>query len=190
MQILNPINISLDLNPTPYQCSLIKFIWQFYDVLSWKNWCICSWTGVPSNHLTSRTIMVDPHGNVYLVNDRVRNIGVISPDMWNKPQSVDIATPYLLNFPSDHNHTTDPESGDISPDGTQVLILTYNHIYYWHVQHGNILSSLQGVPIIVPRLPNHHLGGVCWDLDGRNYYTVKEGKNAPFYIHRRINWNK
>lgn len=190
MQILNPINISLDLNPTPYQCSLIKFIWQFYDVLSWKNWCICSWTGVPSNHLTSRTIMVDPHGNVYLVNDRVRNIGVISPDMWNKPQPVDIATPYLLNFPSDHNHTTDPESGDISPDGTQVLILTYNHIYYWHVQHGNILLSLQGVPIIVPRLPNHHLGGVCWDLDGRNYYTVKEGKNAPFYIHRRINWNK
>lgn len=147
----------------------------------------CSWTGVPSNHLTSRTIMVDPHGNVYLVNDKVRNIGLISPDMWTKHQPVDIATPYLLNFPREVNRTTDPESGDISSDGSQVLILTHNHIYYWHVRHGNILLSLQGDPITVPRLHGHHLGGVCWDLDGRNYYTVKEGKNAPLYIHLRIN---
>lgn len=123
--------------------------------------------------------MVDPHGNVYLVNDKVRNIGLISPDMWTKHQPVDIATPYLLNFPREVNRTTDPESGDISSDGSQVLILTHNHIYYWHVRHGNILSSLQGDPIIVPRLPGHHLGGSLLGLGWKKLLHCKRREKRP-----------
>lgn len=56
------------------------FVYEEIDGL----YVFCSWIGVLSNYFILRIIMVDLYGNVYLVNDKVRNIGFIFLDMWIK----------------------------------------------------------------------------------------------------------
>jgi hypothetical protein len=40
--------------------------------------------------------------------------------------------------------------GDISPDGTEVLVKTKDHIYYWKLADGDIVAALTQPGIKVP----------------------------------------
>jgi hypothetical protein len=80
-------------------------------------------------------------------------------------------------------------AADISPDGTELLVKTYRHIYYWKTDSVRPLSQLitqMPVPVRYHReLQGEALG---WDVEGRGFYTLSEKPffiRTPLFYHRK-----
>ncbi|XP_062595956.1 uncharacterized protein LOC134257345 [Saccostrea cucullata] len=137
----------------------------------------------------SETLMVDPKGEVYLIGYVCSGRGMVShlpKSAWGSPNPVNIDSSQFLPINTDHH---DPVSGDISMDGSKLLIKSKYHIFYWRIEGSDVLGSLTTTPVEVPY---HYEGNgdsqaVCWSADGQNYYTLPEGHNPPLYIYTRNN---
>jgi hypothetical protein len=73
-------------------------------------------------------------------------------------------------------------SGDISKDGSQVILKSYSRIYYWK-REGNepIWQTLQRKPQ-QPAYEQERLGeAVGFAANGKSYYTVSEGAKQPIF---------
>jgi len=80
-------------------------------------------------------------------------------------------------------------SADISPDGTELLVKTYRHIYYWKADSVVPLSQLiaqMPVPVRYHReLQGEALG---WDIEGNGFYTLSEKPlfiRTPLFYHKK-----
>jgi hypothetical protein len=130
-----------------------------------------------------------------LVDPLTRDIYVIS-----KPENR--VRLYRLKYPQNSNEVTTAEAlgelplsvvtgAAISPDGTEVLIRTYTNVYYYKRKAGQSLpDALQlqsGRPLPYRLEPQGE--AVCFDRDGKGYYTLSERFNAPavslFYYARK-----
>lgn len=111
-------------------------------------------------------------------------MGLVKLQDWGH-SGVRIDTDVHLNVPGNHQ-VTDPQSGDVSADGQQVLILMKNHVFFWNVINDDVLHTLSHAPEHV-RLPHEGQGseGVCFDAAGRNYYTVEQKEDAHLYFYER-----
>ncbi|XP_062595957.1 uncharacterized protein LOC134257346 [Saccostrea cucullata] len=133
----------------------------------------------------SGTLMVDPKGEVYLIGYICSGRGMISnlpKSAWGSPNPVNIDSSQFLPIHTDHN---DPVSGDISMDGSELLIKSKYHIFYWKIKGGDVLTSMTATPIEVPYHDEGLGEAICWSVDGQNYYTLPEGHNPPLYIYTR-----
>ncbi|XP_061164962.1 uncharacterized protein LOC133173913 [Saccostrea echinata] len=142
----------------------------------------------------SDVLMVDIHGNVYLISNQEhhnhgRRVGLLAAESWNSNHTVNITTnvhlPHLHHLSDNH----DPSSGDISPDGKQILLVSFNdHAYYWKVENDDVLSSLRHAPVFLPTRTHGVIEGICWDTEGRNYYEISESHHEPppLYIFNRV----
>lgn len=133
------------------------------------------------------TLMVDQHGDVYIVQSHtshVRKVGRLPHDQWNSTQVVQLHT---INLPDLDLPDNSPTSGDISPDGTQILLLSLHKVHYWIVpQGGNVMDTIKHHPIaLLPITPHGATEGICWDTNGRNYYVVEEyySSSSPASVH-------
>ena len=71
--------------------------------------------------------------------------------------------------------------GDISPDGTEILLRSNELIWYWKLPAGTSISAgLLTQPQIAPYANNEPQGeGVGFAADGSGYYTDTEIKGYP-----------
>ncbi|MBS0031219.1 hypothetical protein ACTJJ0_29930 [Chitinophaga sp. 22321] len=69
-------------------------------------------------------------------------------------------------------------AGDISPDGTEILLRNTGQIWYWKRQTGEtIAAALLRKPQDAPYARNEQQGeGICFALDGSGYFTNSETK--------------
>jgi hypothetical protein len=132
----------------------------------------------PDGPHDAETLMVDPaNGDVYVVTKRLQ-----------------VNKVYRFKAPLNNGGTytgtvvaTIPISwltgGDISPDGSRILIRTGTHNYLWTRAAGqSIGQALSGSPVTVPVAQEPQGEAICWDADGKSYYTTSEGKSQPFYF--------
>ncbi|MFY0254132.1 hypothetical protein ACDQ55_09285 [Chitinophaga sp. 30R24] len=72
-------------------------------------------------------------------------------------------------------------SGDISPDGTEILLRNTGQIWYWKRQSGeSIAAALLRKPQDAPYARNERQGeGICFTADGSGYVTDSEVKGYP-----------
>lgn len=135
------------------------------------------------------TLMIDRHGNAYVVRshiDQDRLIGRLSRDAWNNSHTVHIETFQLPHL--HHLHSSDPKSGDISVDGTQLLLLTEEQVYYWKVHNDDVIGTLRhNSPTVLPTRTHGVVEGICWDQAGVNYYEIAESYHTgpPLLIFNR-----
>lgn len=65
--------------------------------------------------------------------------------------------------------------GDISADGQQVLLKSYNSIYYWKNRGGESLQQLLSrSPVEIPYVPEPQGEAVAWSRNGKEFYTLSE----------------
>ena len=65
--------------------------------------------------------------------------------------------------------------GDVSTDGREVLIKTYDAVYYWERRDGEPLSqTLARAPLPQPYTPERQGEAIAFSLDGSAYYTTSE----------------
>lgn len=66
-------------------------------------------------------------------------------------------------------------AGDVSRDGREVLVKTYDAVYYWEREAGESLDrALSRPPKQQPYTPERQGEAIAFALDGRAYYTTSE----------------
>jgi hypothetical protein len=130
----------------------------------------------PDGPRNAETLMVDPLTKDIYIASKESNLSKLYVARY--PQSTSSATvlsPLVQLF---FNKAT---GGDISPDGTEILLRSNQSIWYWKLTAGtNISAGLQTKPQIAPYANNEPQGeGVGFAADGSGYYTDTEIKGYP-----------
>jgi hypothetical protein len=75
-----------------------------------------------------------------------------------------------------------PTGGDVSPDGLRVLVRGYFHVALWHRPAGQPLwQAFSSQPTALPVANEPQGEGICFDRQGRGYYTISEGRHPTLY---------
>ena len=70
---------------------------------------------------------------------------------------------------------TSSTGGDISQDGSQILIKNYFAVYHWERKSGeSIPEALQRSPVKLPYVPEPQGEAIGFQPDGEAYYTISE----------------
>jgi hypothetical protein len=82
-----------------------------------------------------------------------------------------------------------PVGGNVSPDGKEILVKTYQEIFYWqHDVNEPLWKTLSKEPLIAPYNPVEPQGeAICFDTNG-GYYTLSEKANnvqPVLYFYRK-----
>jgi len=137
----------------------------------------------PDEPKDAETLMIDPLEKLlYIVSKRGGFVSVYTaPLNFNTGDTVTLTKRCDLHFKG-----LQPfkwiVSGDISKDGSQVILKSYSRVYYWKRQ-GNepVWATLQRRPY-QPAYEQERLGeAVGFAANGKSYYTVSEGANQPIY---------
>ena len=72
-------------------------------------------------------------------------------------------------------------SGDLSPDGTEILLRNKGQLFYWKRGNGqSLVQALLTAPLAAPYAGNERQGeGICFAADAGGYYTDTEIRDHP-----------
>lgn len=131
----------------------------------------------------TETLMVDPIShNLYLVSKREDNVSLYEVKF---PFAADtlLAEP-VLTLP-----IRGVVAGDISPDGREILLKTYDNIYYWRRLAGqSVADALQAPAIELAYIPEPQGESIAWAVDGSGFYTLGEnakGERSKLFFYAR-----
>jgi hypothetical protein len=141
----------------------------------------------PNGPRNAETLMVDPNTKDIYITSKESNISYIYVARY--PQNIKAATVMTPVVQLLFNKAT---AGDISPDGTEILLRSNELIWYWKVQQGSTISAtLLTQPEVAPYANNEPQGeGIGFAADGSGYYTDTEikgyiGKLATISFYKR-----
>jgi hypothetical protein len=76
-------------------------------------------------------------------------------------------------------------AGDISKDGTRIIVRTYTHAFLWHRNATQTVGeAMQTAPCKPFLAPESQGEAITFDPAGRGFYSVSEGVARPIYFHR------
>ncbi|XP_041356061.1 uncharacterized protein LOC121373462 [Gigantopelta aegis] len=134
----------------------------------------------------SETLMVDVTGNMFIVSKVIHGAGKLArlpSSGWDQPNPVIITPLFNLHIRTSHH---DPMAGDISPDGTEILIKAKNHVFYWSAPDRDVEKALRNSGGTEVAYHREVLGeSVAFSADGGGYYTLGEGQQEPLYFYKK-----
>jgi hypothetical protein len=130
----------------------------------------------PGGARDAETLMVDPiSGDIYIISkrDKKNNIYCLPAARFMDKEAV-LERVGELNF-------TSSVGGDISSDGSQILIKSYLNVYYWTKKPGeSIVQALMREPTMLLYNPEPQGEAIGFQQDVSAYYTISEKR---FDIH-------
>lgn len=137
----------------------------------------------PNGPQDAETMMIDPVlKKLIIVSKRQDTVGIYSTSLsFRDGETVTLQKDGSLFLPGSTSSKY-VVSGDISLDGKQVLLKTYEKVYHW-TRKGNesIAQALVRKPVelLYKREPQGEAIG--FTPDGKGYYCISEGVNAVIY---------
>src|SRR3989304_295086 len=136
----------------------------------------------PDGPRDAETILVDPlTRDIYIVSKREEEVNVY---VASYPQSLKktIIVKYMLTLPF-----TMIIGGDISYNGQEILLKTYDSVYYWKREAGqSVIQALTNNYYSLPYIREPQGEAIGWSHNADGYYTTsEEEKNiqAHFYFY-------
>lgn len=130
---------------------------------------------MPDGNRDTETMLIDPFSkDLYLISKREDNVGVyrVRQEFTNDVMTPEkVATiPYFKIV-----------AGAFSPDGLEVILKDYDHIYYWTRSKDESLEEvLMRKPEELPYEREAQGEALAWKRDGSGYYTLSEtNPNKP-----------
>jgi len=125
----------------------------------------------PDGPCNAETLMVDPLTKDIYIASKQNSVSKIYVARY--PQSTTVATVMTPIVQIYMDHTT---GGDISPDGTEILLRSNQLIWYWKLSAGTSISAgLLTPPEVAPYANNEPQGeGICFAADDSGYFTDTE----------------
>ncbi|MDB5090973.1 MAG: hypothetical protein JWR09_4967, partial [Mucilaginibacter sp.] len=130
----------------------------------------------PDGPRNAETLMVDPlTKDLYIASKQSNNSHIYVSKFPQSTTSATTMTPVVQLY---FNKAT---GGDISPDGTEILLRSTELIWYWKLPAGTgIATGLLTKPQIAPYFNNEPQGeGIGFAADGSGYFTDTEIKGYP-----------
>lgn len=139
----------------------------------------------PDGARDAETLMIDNIERLlYIVSKREDTVHVYTaPLLWKEKDTVtlQLRTQIYFNGFRPGKWIT---SGDISWDGQQVLLKSLQKVYYWkRKENESIWQTLQRSPAELPYQQEPQGEAICFDQDGKGFYTVSEGEQQPVYYY-------
>ena len=128
----------------------------------------------PDGARDSETIMVDPlTSSLFILSKREENIRI-----YEAPATLTQSTVMELTFKESlpfHNVT----SGDISVNGKEILLKSYDSIYYWNrAAHEAIPEVMTREHELLNYNPEPQGESIAWSVDNNGFYTLSEKRGA------------
>jgi hypothetical protein len=134
----------------------------------------------PDGRRDAETLIVDPKtGDLIIISKREKQVRIYAA---RAPQSTsEVITLERVGTLPLHNVV----GGDISPSGREILLKTYNAVYYWQRLPGRpIWEALALQSIVLPYFPEPQGEAITWTADEMGYYTLSEERgNIPAYLY-------
>ncbi|UZD24338.1 hypothetical protein [Algoriphagus halophytocola] len=124
----------------------------------------------PKGPRDAETLMVDPISkDVFIVSKRDKTNNVFRLKFEDFPKGkVELENVAKLDFGGS-------VGGDISPDGTKILIKTYLEVYYWKREEGqSIAETLESEARLLPYDPEPQGEAIGFDSRKPGYFTLSE----------------
>jgi len=135
----------------------------------------------PDGPKDAETLMVDPvNGDIYIISKRkvfCQVFCAVSDELNQKPVRLSQAAvlPWALAV-----------GGDISPDGRFVIVRSLTHASIWVRQKDQPLRQVFGQkPFNISLMPEPQGEAICFDAEGRGFFTTSEKANQPIYYYAR-----
>ena len=131
----------------------------------------------------TEAIMVDPiTNNFYLITKREHQARLYEIKF---PFAGDtLKAEPVITFPFNH-----AVAANISSDGNEVLIKSYQHIYYWKRNTGEaFLQLMEKEPVQLNYRTEPQGESIAWSQDGTGFYTLSEsekGTGGNLYFYKR-----
>lgn len=135
----------------------------------------------PNGPQDSETMMVDPIAKeLVIISKRQDTVGVFStPLTFKDGDTVILQKRGTLHLPAGLTPSSKYiVAGDISSDGSQILIKTYQKVYYWPRQGDEpLIKALSHRPADLPYTRERQGEAISFAADGKGYYCISEGLN-------------
>jgi hypothetical protein len=128
----------------------------------------------PGGPKDSETLLADPiTGTLFLVSKREPKNALYQVPA-TAFEKVSAMLEKVLEF--DFNSSV---AGDISKDGSQILIKTYLAVFYWkRTDKQSLVEALKAVPMRLPYVPEPQGEAIGFNAKGNAYYTLSEKRNG------------
>ncbi|XP_012946250.1 uncharacterized protein LOC106013922 [Aplysia californica] len=137
----------------------------------------------------AETLMIDPTGQLYVVSKIHGGRAVLAKipsSAWGGPRvALDQAHSGTLKLTTSHN---DPQGGDISPDGKEMLLVCEDDVYHYNVANLDYVKAVNSqIPQRIASYSREHsTEAIAWSPNGSGFYTLPEGKDEKLYFYPKI----
>ncbi|MGY6743367.1 MAG: hypothetical protein ACXIUQ_11580 [Cecembia sp.] len=130
----------------------------------------------PDGPRDAETLMVDPITEDIFILSKRDSVNIL----YRAPQTAFSQEEYVLEKVMDLPFTMSV-AGDISADGSKIIIKNYFMVFYWERKEGeSVPEALKRDPKILPYKPEPQGEAIAFDPNGKAYYTLSETR---FNIH-------
>jgi len=140
----------------------------------------------PDGAKDAETLMVDPIEQlIYIVSKRKNSVTVYTtPLAFKAKDTVKLTKRSTLHFGGipPFKWIT---GGDISKDGSQILLRNYSNVYYWkRTANMPVWDVMTQKPIKLYYKKEKQGEAIGFTPDGKGYYTLSEGIGEPIYYYK------
>jgi hypothetical protein len=137
----------------------------------------------PDGPKDAETLMIDPIGQqLIIVSKRSDTVAVYTSPLKYKANETIVLTKRCKLFFPGFKPFKWITAGDISKDGQQILLKSYDKVYYWRRQHNEpIWETMVRKPRELTYKVEKQGEAIGFQPDGKGYYTTSEGIFSPIY---------
>lgn len=124
----------------------------------------------------AEAILVDENSNdIYIITKRDAKAGIYKIAYPQSTTNINVA---VLEGSLDYNGLT---SAGFSPDGSEIIIKTYSHLYHYKKNDNESLTvALKRKPYSIPYVMEPQGEAICFKKDNKGFFTLSEKGLAPF----------
>lgn len=137
----------------------------------------------PDGPKDAETMMIDPiDKQLIIVSKRGDTVAVYTTPLKYKANTTTVLTKRCKLFFAGFKPFKWITAGDISKDGQQILLKSYDKVYYWRRQHNEpIWETMVRKPKELTYKAEKQGEAIGFQPDGKGYYTTSEGVFSPIY---------
>jgi hypothetical protein len=139
----------------------------------------------PDGPRDAETLMIDPIEKlIYIVSKRTDSVNVYTSPLNFKANDTLVLNRRCKLYFTGFRPFKWITAGDISRDGQQILLKSYEKVYYW--KRGNnepVWQTMLKKPTELPYKFEKQGEAIGFTLDGKAYYTTSEGVFSPIYYY-------
>ena len=139
----------------------------------------------PDGPKDAESLMIDPIEKlIYIVSKRADSVTVYTTPLNFKSNDTLVLSKKCKLYFNGFRPFKWITAGDISRDGQQILLKSYEKVYYWKRSNNEpVWQTLLKKPTELPYKPEKQGEAIGFTLDGNGYYTTSEGVFAPIYYY-------